>query len=144
LGFRGQPLPPLGIGHSQRGGFILTSNDNGCDSLTLKICQFFGAATLQQALTDDGIPALVKSGSVCTSSPLPPPVLDRRLPETATWEASERAPSRPSTCDHTGSTPIRTAGNVQAGSISISHRPREMLPITCPRCRPFLLTVLLS
>ena len=33
--------------------------------------QFFDAAALQQALTDHGIPALVKTGTVCTSSPAP-------------------------------------------------------------------------
>ena len=51
--------------------FILTSNVNGTDALTLTMGQFFDAAALQQALTDHGIPALVKNGSVCTSSPAP-------------------------------------------------------------------------
>ena len=51
--------------------FILTSKVNGIDTLTLKMGQFFDAATLQQALTDHGIPSLVKSGNVCTSSPAP-------------------------------------------------------------------------
>jgi hypothetical protein len=51
--------------------FILTSNVNGTDALTLTRGQFFDAAALQQALTDHGIPALVKSGSVCTSHPAP-------------------------------------------------------------------------
>ncbi len=51
--------------------FILTSNVKGTDALTLTMDRFFDAAALQQAFTDHGIPALVKSGSVCTSSPAP-------------------------------------------------------------------------
>jgi hypothetical protein len=52
--------------------FILTSNVDGTDTLTLTMSQVLDPATLQQALTEDGIPALVKSGTSCTSSPAPP------------------------------------------------------------------------
>jgi hypothetical protein len=52
--------------------FILTSNVNGTDTLTLTMSQMLDPATLQQALTEDGKPALVKSGTYCTSNPAPP------------------------------------------------------------------------
>jgi len=44
---------------------------NGTDTLTLTMSQVLDPATLQQALTEHGIPALVKSGTYCTSSPAP-------------------------------------------------------------------------
>jgi hypothetical protein len=52
--------------------FILTGNVNGTDTLTLTMSQVLDAATLQQALTEHDIPALVKSGTYCTSNPAPP------------------------------------------------------------------------
>jgi hypothetical protein len=52
--------------------FILTSNVNGTDTLTLTMSEMLNPATLQQALAQDGIPALVKTGTSCTSSPSPP------------------------------------------------------------------------
>jgi hypothetical protein len=52
--------------------FILTSNVNGTDTLTLTMSQMLDPATLQQALTEHGIPALVESGTYCMSSPKPP------------------------------------------------------------------------
>jgi hypothetical protein len=52
--------------------FILTSNANGTDTLTLTMSQMFNPVTLQQALTQHGIPALVQTGTSCTSSPAPP------------------------------------------------------------------------
>jgi hypothetical protein len=51
--------------------FILTSDVNGTDTLTLSMNQVLDPATLQQALTEHGIPALVKSGTYCVSSPAP-------------------------------------------------------------------------
>jgi hypothetical protein len=52
--------------------FILTSNVNGTDTLTLTMSQMLNPVTLQQALTQHGIPALVQTGTSCTSSPAPP------------------------------------------------------------------------
>jgi hypothetical protein len=52
--------------------FILTSNTNGTDTLTLTMSQILNPATLQHALTQDGIPALVKTGTFCSSSPAAP------------------------------------------------------------------------
>jgi hypothetical protein len=62
--------------------FTLTSNANGTDTLTLTISQMLDPAELQLALTQHGIPALVKTGSYCTSSPAPAAVgvLSVRLP----------------------------------------------------------------
>ena len=45
---------------------------NGTDTLTLTMSQMLDPAALQQALTANGIPALVKSGTYCTSTPAPP------------------------------------------------------------------------
>jgi hypothetical protein len=53
-------------------GFILTGDVNGTDTLTLTMSQMLDPATLQQALTEYSIPALVKSGTYCTSDPPPP------------------------------------------------------------------------
>ncbi len=65
--------------------FILTSNVNGTDTLTLTMNQILDPATLQQALTQHGIPALVKADTYCTSNPAPPDpvsagVLSTQLP----------------------------------------------------------------
>ena len=60
------------VGPMQTAAFILTSNANGTDTLTLTTNQMLDPATLQQALTQHGIPALVKTGTYCTSNPAPP------------------------------------------------------------------------
>jgi hypothetical protein len=54
--------------------FTLTSNANGTDTLTLRLTmrQMFDPTVLQRALAQDGIPALVKTGIYCSSSPAPP------------------------------------------------------------------------
>ncbi len=59
-------------GTIQTAAFILTSNVNGTDTLTLTMSQVLNAATLQQALTEHGIPALVKTRTYCSSSPAAP------------------------------------------------------------------------
>jgi hypothetical protein len=64
--------PARSTGTIRTAAFILTSNANGTDTLTLTMSQMLNSATLQQALTQDGIPALVKTGTFCTSSPAPP------------------------------------------------------------------------
>lgn len=56
----------------QTAAFILTSNANGTDTLTLNMSQMLDPAALQQALTQHGIAALVKDDSYCTSNPAPP------------------------------------------------------------------------
>jgi hypothetical protein len=65
--------------------FTLTRNANGTDTLTLTMSQMLEPAVLQQALAQDGIRALVKTGSYCWSSPAAPDpasigVLSVRLP----------------------------------------------------------------
>lgn len=60
-----------GPGTIQTDAFTLTVNANGTDTLTLTHSQMFNASELQQALTSHGIPALVKTGEYCTSSPAP-------------------------------------------------------------------------
>jgi hypothetical protein len=66
------PAPSTTLGTIQTPGFILTSNVNGTDTLTLTMNQILDPATLQQALAQHGIPALVKTGTYCTSNPAPP------------------------------------------------------------------------
>jgi hypothetical protein len=64
--------PTRNAGTIRTAAFILTSNANGTDTLTLTMSEMLNPATLQQALAQDGIPALVKTGTSCTSSPSPP------------------------------------------------------------------------
>ena len=52
--------------------FTLTRNANGTDTLTLTNSQIFDPAAFQQALAQHGIPALVKTGTYCTSNPPAP------------------------------------------------------------------------
>ena len=63
--------------------FTLARNANGTASLTLHQDQVFDPAALQQALSRDGIPALVQTGTYCTSDPAPPSsgVLSVQLPD---------------------------------------------------------------
>lgn len=63
--------------------FTLTRNANGTASLTLNQDQVFNPAALQQALARDGIPALVQTGTYCTSTPAPPSsgVVSIQLPD---------------------------------------------------------------
>lgn len=52
--------------------FTLARNANGTDTLTLTRSQMFDPAVLQQALARRGIPALVRTGTYCSSSPAAP------------------------------------------------------------------------
>jgi len=63
--------------------FTLARNANGTASLTLNQDQVFDPAALQQALSRDGIPALVQTGIYCSSTPAPPSsgVLSVQLPD---------------------------------------------------------------
>jgi hypothetical protein len=74
-----------GTGTIRTAAFILTRNADGTDTLTLTMSQMLDPAVLQQALAHDGIPALVKTGIYCSSSPAAPDpasigVLSVRLP----------------------------------------------------------------
>ena len=66
------PNPTTTVGTVQTQGFILTSNVNGTDTLTLTMNQILNPTTLQHGLTQYRIPALVKTGTYCTSNPAPP------------------------------------------------------------------------
>ena len=63
--------------------FTLARNANGTTSLTLNQGQMFDPAALQQALSRDGIPALVQTGIYCSSTPAPPSngVMSVQLPD---------------------------------------------------------------
>jgi hypothetical protein len=74
-----------GTGTIRTAAFTLTRNANGTDTLTLTMSQMLDPAVLQQALMQDGIRALVKTGIYCRSTPAAPDpasigVLSVRLP----------------------------------------------------------------
>ncbi len=77
----GSPAPAPGT--IRTAAFTLARNANGTASLTLTLDQVFDPAALQQALSRDGIPALVQTGTYCTSTPAPPSsgVLSVELPD---------------------------------------------------------------
>jgi hypothetical protein len=92
--------PGHSTGTIRTAAFILASNANGTDTLTLTMSQMLDPATLQQALTQYGIPALVESGTTCTSTPAPPDpvsagVLSGFQPPAGTPHAMVPAPSGP-------------------------------------------------
>jgi hypothetical protein len=64
--------PAHDLGTIRTAAFTLTKNANGTATLTLTADQVFNPGTLQQALQQDGIPALVKTGSYCSSNPATP------------------------------------------------------------------------
>jgi hypothetical protein len=51
--------------------FTLVKNANGTAKLTLSLDQQINPATLQHALAQDGIPALVRINTLCSSNPVP-------------------------------------------------------------------------
>ena len=63
--------PNDGTGTIRTAAFTLTRNANGTDTLTFSNGQMADPAALQQALAQHGIPALVKTGIICWSSPAP-------------------------------------------------------------------------
>jgi hypothetical protein len=84
-GTTGTAAPARSTGTIRTAAFTLTSNANGTDTLTLTMSQMLDPAVLQQALAQDGIRALVKTGTYCWSSPAAPDprsigVLSVRLP----------------------------------------------------------------
>ena len=68
----GSRTPALDSGTIRTAAFTLTENANGTATLTLTADQMFNPGALQQALQQDGIPALVETNSYCSSSPAPP------------------------------------------------------------------------
>jgi hypothetical protein len=62
--------PGRGTGTIQTAAFTLTRHANGTATLNLR--QVFDPAALQRALAQDKIPALVKTGTYCSSSPAVP------------------------------------------------------------------------
>jgi hypothetical protein len=65
--------PSRSTGTIQTADFTLTSYTNGTVAVNLR--QMFGPAALQQALRRNGIPALVRSNTYCSSNPaVPSPV----------------------------------------------------------------------
>jgi hypothetical protein len=79
----GSASPAPAPGTIRTAAFTLARNANGTASLTLNQGQVFDPAALQQALSRDGIPALVHTGTYCTSTPAPPSsgVLSVQLPD---------------------------------------------------------------
>jgi hypothetical protein len=79
----GSGSPASAPGTIRTAAFTLVRNANGTASLTLNLHQVFDPAALQQALSRDGIPALVQTGTYCTSDPAPPSsgVLSVQLPD---------------------------------------------------------------
>jgi hypothetical protein len=77
----GSPAPAPGT--IRTAAFTLALHANGTASLKLNQDQTFDPAALQQALARDGIPALVQTGTFCTSTPAPPSsgVVSIQLPD---------------------------------------------------------------
>lgn len=68
----GTAAPARSTGTIRTVAFTLTRNANGTDTLTLTNSQMFDPAALQRALAQDGIRALVKTGTYCSSHPAAP------------------------------------------------------------------------
>jgi hypothetical protein len=74
LGLSGafSPAPAGGTSTTRTMAFILVKHANGTATLTLNWQVFLEPSTLQSDLHQDGIPAIVTSGSFCSSDPTPP------------------------------------------------------------------------
>jgi hypothetical protein len=66
------PASPVSTGTIRTAAFTLARNTDGTATLTLSQHQLFDPRALQAALARDGIPALVKIGTYCSSHPAPP------------------------------------------------------------------------
>ena len=109
--------PARGTGTIQTAAFTLTSYANG--TVSLKLSQMFDPAALQQALVRDHIPALVKTGTYCSSNPAAPnPTLIGVLPGSAPAGARRRA------------TPARGAGILQIANFPV--KPSQLAPVVDP------------
>ena len=74
------------LGPARSTGSGVTSSAN--DTVSLRLGQLFDPAALQRALGQAGVPALVRTGVYCSSSPvIPEPVTDAVLPGAA-WTPS--------------------------------------------------------
>jgi hypothetical protein len=78
--------PVRSTGTIKTAAFVLTRNANGTDTLTFSKSHSLKPAALQHALAQDGIRALVKINTDCSSNPAPPPasstgVVSIRLPD---------------------------------------------------------------
>lgn len=75
------PAPTAGT--IRTAAFTLVKNQNGSVTLTLTNRQVFHPNALQRALAQDGIPAVVRVGAICTSNPQPDAdgVVSVRLPD---------------------------------------------------------------
>ena len=85
--------PSPARGTIRTAAFTLVSNADGTDTLTLNQAQLFNPGALQQALTQDGIPALVQADNLCSSDPAPPDdgVVSPPLPSSFTMPTSPDA-----------------------------------------------------
>jgi hypothetical protein len=61
--------PARGTGTIRTAAFTLAEHANGTATLTINLFELVDAAALQNDLRQDGIPALVTSGSFCSSHP---------------------------------------------------------------------------
>lgn len=94
--FGGGSAPVNPAGTIRTAAFTLVKNANGTAKLTLSQDQQFNPTALQHALAQDGIPALVRINTVCSSTPEPadPGAISIQLPD-----GSPVPPSGPGT-DH--------------------------------------------
>lgn len=96
----GSPAPAPTAGTIRTTAFTLVEKANGTVTLTLTQGQMFDPGVLQRALARDGIPALVKMGTFCSSDPPVPwadvrAVWSVRLPDGT--RVPEFTPGRPHT-----------------------------------------------
>lgn len=97
--------------------FTLTSYANG--TVTLNLSQLFDPAALQRALAQHGIPALVKIGNYCSSSPAAPnPGRDGVLSPTGWAGTRHRA------------APARGGGFTEGGNFP--GKPSQLAPMVDP------------
>lgn len=71
LGLAGVSSPARAVGTIQTASFTLVSNPSGTATLTINPTELLNAAALQNDLQKYGIPAMVTSGSFCSSDPSP-------------------------------------------------------------------------
>ena len=71
LSLTGVSGPSRSHGTIRTASFTLTSNSDGTDTLTLSPTELLEPSVLQNDLAQDGIPAIVNSGSFCTSPSAP-------------------------------------------------------------------------
>ena len=70
--FGSAPAPARGVGTIRTAAFTLVEHANGTATLTIKPGSILDPDTLQNDLRQNGIPAIVTTGSFCSSDPTPP------------------------------------------------------------------------